>query len=238
VIRLHDRTYRVVVEYSSIEQALAAAEAQVASGHGLADTGFWGIVATVKTDSELVERYADRIAAIDQTAFAQWALLTVPMAIGTLLAFLGTAVGLVLVSVSYPLEGFSAVVAFYLGFGALLASTHALGHLIVGRILNIQFTRWFVASLVRPQPGVKIDYSTYLRAPATSRAWMHASGAIVTKIIPFALLGAASAAGLPTWAVIGLGVIGVVMIITDVVWSTSSSDWMKFRREMKFVQMF
>jgi hypothetical protein len=234
---LHDRTYRVVVESSSIEQVLSAAEAQVASGHGLADTGFWGAVATVKTDSELVERYADRIAAIDQTAFAQWALLTVPMAIGTLLAFLGTTAGLFLVSVSYPLEGFSAVVAFYLGFGVLLASTHALGHLIIGRILNIQFTRWFVASLVRPQPGVKIDYSTYLRAPATSRAWMHASGAIVTKIIPFALLGAANAAGLPTWAVVGLAVIGVVMIITDVVWSTSSSDWMKFRREMKFAQM-
>jgi hypothetical protein len=237
VIRLHDRTYRVVVESQSIEQALAAAEAQVASGHGLSGTGFWRAVATVKRDSELVERYADRIAAVDQAAFAQWALVTVPMATGTLLAFLGTAAGLILVSVTYQLDGFPAVLVFYLGFGTLLASTHALGHLIVGRILNIGFTRWFVASLSRPQPGVKIDYSTYLRAPARSRAWMHISGAIITKIIPFALLGAASAAGLPTWAVLGLAVIGVVMIITDVVWSTSSSDWMKFRREMKFAQM-
>lgn len=227
----------MVVESSSIEQALEAAEAQVASGHGLSGTGFWGAVATVKTDSELVERYADRIGAIDQTAFAQWALLKVSMAIGTSLAFLGTVAGLVLVSLAYPLEGLSAVVAFYLGFGVLLASTHALAHLIVGRIVNIEFTGWFVASLIRPQPGVKIDYSTYLRTPARGRAWMHASGAIVTKIIPFALLGAANAAGLPTWAVTGLFVIGVVMIITDVVWSTSSSDWMKFRREMNFAQM-
>ena len=42
--------------------------------------------------------------------------------------------------------------------------------------------------------------------------------------------------GLPTWAVLGLAVIGTAMIITDVLWSTTSSDWMKYRREMKFAQ--
>ncbi|MFB3110172.1 MAG: hypothetical protein ACE1Y8_03375, partial [Acidimicrobiia bacterium] len=71
------------MESSSIEQALATAEAQVAAGHGLSGTGFWAAVATVKTDGELVERNADRIAAIDQAAFAQWALLTVPKGVGT-----------------------------------------------------------------------------------------------------------------------------------------------------------
>lgn len=231
-----DGTYRVVMESSGIERALATAEAQVAAGHGLAGTGFWAAVATVKTDGDLVDRYADRIAAIDQDAFAQWALLTVPKVVGTSLALFGTGAGLVLVGASYSLDGLAAVVIFYLGFGALLVSTHALAHLIVGQIFGIQFTRWFVASLTRPQPGVKIDYATYLRAPASRRAWMHASGALVTKIIPFALIGGAIAAGLPTWAVLGLAVIGTAMIITDVLWSTTSSDWMKYRREMKFAQ--
>lgn len=231
-----DGTYRVVMESSGIERALATAEAQVAAGHGLAGTGFWAAVATVKTDGDLVDRYADRIAAIDQDAFAQWALLTVPKVVGTSLALLGTGAGLALVGASYSLDGLAAVVIFYLGFGALLVSTHALAHLIVGQIFGIQFTRWFVASLTRPQPGVKIDYATYLRAPASRRAWMHASGALVTKIIPFALIGGAIAAGLPTWAVLGLAVIGTAMIITDVLWSTTSSDWMKYRREMKFAQ--
>jgi hypothetical protein len=224
------------MESSGIERALATAEAQVAAGHGLAGTGFWAAVATVKADGDLVDRYADRIAAIDQDAFAQWALLTVPKVLGTSLAFLGTGAGLVFVGASYSLDGLAAVVIFYLGFGALLVSTHALAHLIVGQILGIQFTRWFVASPTRPQPGVKIDYATYLRAPASRRAWMHASGALVTKIIPFALIGGAIAAGLPTWAVLGLAVIGTAMIITDVLWSTTSSDWMKYRREMKFAQ--
>ena len=224
------------MESSSIEGAFVKAETQVASGQGLAGTAFWTAVAAVKRDGELVDRYADRIAAIDQAAFAQWALLTIPKAVGTTLAFLGAAVGLVLVGASYSLDGFLAIVIFYLGFGALLTTTHALSHLLVGQIFGIQFTGWFVASLARPQPGVKIDYATYLRAPARSRAWMHASGALVTKIIPFALIGVAIAAGLPTWAVLGLVVIGTAMIITDVLWSTTSSDWMKYRREMKFAQ--
>ncbi len=235
-LHLRDGTYRGGMESSSIERALATADAQIASGHGLAGTGFWPAVASVKSNSELVERYADRIAAIDQDAFARWALLTIPKGLGTALAFLGTAAGLALVGASYPLDGLPAVVVFYLGFGALLASTHALAHLVVGQILGIRFTSWFVASLARPQPGVKIDYASYLRTPARRRAWMHASGAIVTKIIPFALIGGAVAANLPTWAVLGLALIGIAMIVTDVVWSTTSSDWMKFRREMKFAQ--
>ena len=66
---------------------------------------------------------------------------------------------------------------------------------------------------------------------------MHASGAVVTKIVPFALIGAAVAADLPFWAVWALPAIGVVSIITDVVWSTKKSDWKKFQREMKFAHM-
>jgi hypothetical protein len=65
---------------------------------------------------------------------------------------------------------------------------------------------------------------------------MHASGAIATKIIPFALIGAAIAADLPAWAVWGLAVIGIASIVTDVLWSTRSSDWKRFKREMRLAQ--
>jgi hypothetical protein len=103
--------------------------------------------------------------------------------------------------------------------------------------VGIDFTHWFIGTIVRPQPGVKVDYSSYLRTPAMARAWMHASGAIVTKAIPVLLLGAAVAAGLPSWAIWGLVVISVATIATDVLWSTKSSDWMKFRRERRFAQL-
>lgn len=61
---------------------------------------------------------------------------------------------------------------------------------------------------------------------------MHASGAIVSKLIPFAFLGAALAADLPTWAVWALVGFGVFSVITDLLWSTKASDWKKFKREM------
>ena len=231
-----DGTYRPGMASAEIEQALSAAETALERGETLRGTGFWPAVAKVKTEPELATRYGDRIASIDQSAFSAWALLTVPIAPGTVLAVFGLAVGLLLIGYAYYLTGLTAVIVFYLGFGALLVTTHGLAHLLVGRLGGIRFTAWFVGSMSRPQPGVKTDYASYLRTPARRRAWMHASGAIVTKLVPFALIGAAIAAGLPAWAVVILPVVGVVSIITDVLWSTQGSDWHKFSREMRLAQ--
>lgn len=217
----------------TIEQGLSAAEAALDRGESLVGTGFWSAVATVKTDGELVDRYADRIAVIDQRAFRDWALLVVPFGIGTLLVSLATIAGLVLIGLAYDLSGLVAVVVFYVGFLTLLTVSHGLGHVIVGGLMGIRFTSWFIGTISRPQPGVKVDYSSYLHVSATGRAWMHASGAIVTKIVPFALIGSAIAAGLPVWAVWVLPVVGVISIITDLLWSTKKSDWKKFRREFE-----
>ena len=220
------------MESPGIEAALAAAEAKVSDGGGLDGTGFWSAVSRVKGNLELAERYGARIAAIDRSAFRSWAVLVVPIVPGTILALLVTAGGLALIGWSYSLEGTSGVLAFAVGFGVVWVTTHGLGHLLVGRLLGIRFTDWFIGTLKRPQPGVKVDYESYLRAPATSRAWMHAAGAIVSKLVPFALVGAALAADLPIWVVWGLVGFGVVSVITDVLWSTKSSDWKKFKREM------
>jgi len=220
----------------SIEQTLSGAEAALNRGNSLARTGFWRAVSTVKTDRELIDRYAGRIAVIDQRAFRDWALLVIPFSMGTILASLATAAGFVLIGVAYDLTDLTAVIVFYLGFLTILTTSHGLGHVIVGRLLGIRFTSWFIGAIGRPQPGVKVDYSSYLHTSPRKRAWMHASGAIVTKIVPFALIGAAIAAGLPNWAVWLVLVIGVTSVVTDVVWSTKKSDWKKFRREMELAQ--
>lgn len=219
-----------------IDQALSTAEEQVLRHEGLEGTGFWKAVSLIKGDPDLVERYADRVAAIDRKAFEDWALVRMAIWPGTALMLLATLVGLLLVGWAYYLDGLAAVIAFYAGFGILLTTTHGLAHLLVGRIAGIRFVYWFIGTIVQPQPGVKIDYSTYLRTPPRERAWMHAAGALTTKIVPFALIGAAVAASLPVWAVIGLPVIGSVTIVTDILWSTNSSDWKKFSREMSFAQ--
>jgi hypothetical protein len=64
---------------------------------------------------------------------------------------------------------------------------------------------------------------------------MHASGAIVTKAIPFLLIPAALLMpAIPTWVPIVLLALGIVQIVTDVVWSTRASDWAKYRREISY----
>ena len=220
-----------------IDVTLARAESALAEGRPLVGTGFWSAVDQVKRHPDLVEAHADRIGVIDREAFERWALLTVPIGLGTVLMVMATVLGVVLVGLAYLIEEeILAAIFFFVGLGVLLVSTHGLAHLIVGRSSGMRFTHWFIGRLVQPQPGVKVDYSSYLRTPARSRAVMHAAGAVTTKIIPFLLIGAAVAAGLPDWAVWALPVIGVVMIAIDVVWSTKKSDWAKYRREMEFAQ--
>lgn len=220
----------------AIEESLRAAESAVASGEGLSGTGFWQAVATVKGQPELVDRYSDRIAAIDTAAHRNWAILVLPLRLGTTIALLVVLAGLVLVAWAYFLEGTAAVVSFLAGAGILIGATHGLGHLVVGRLLGIRFDYWFVGEIRRPQPGLKVDYVSYLRATPRRRAWMHAAGALTTKVMPFLLIGAAVAAGLPPWVSWALAGLGVVMILLDVFWSSKASDWKKFKRELEFAQ--
>jgi len=208
----------------------------VRDGRGLAGSGFWGAVGSVKRQPELVDRYANRIAAIDAAAHRNWAMLIIPLWLGTSIAVIVVLGGLAFVWWAYDLDGIAATVSFLAGAGVLIGSTHGLGHLVVGRLLGMRFEYWFVGEIRRPQPGVKLDYAAYLRTSAPRRAWMHASGALTTKIIPFLLIGAAVAAGLPSWVPWLLAGLGVAMVLTDVLWSTEESDWKRFKREMRFAQ--
>lgn len=219
-----------------VEEALSTARQAVDAGESLAGTGFWQAVGTVKRHPELVDRYAPLIARIDRRAFEGWALFTLGAGVGTALMVLATLVGVALVvwSVGLP-DPWNGLVLLGGGGGVLVATTHGLGHLVVGRMAGIRFTHWFIGSLGRPQPGVKVDYHTYLRASPRWRAWMHASGALVTKVIPFVILIPALSSDFPSWAAWLLAAQGVLQIVTDAVWSVKLSDWKKFRREMSYV---
>jgi hypothetical protein len=227
------------MESHEIEQVLAACEHRL-DQPGPVDVGslgLWKAVAAVKRDGALTEKYADRIARIDDEAFRRWAVWSIPIGVGEALLWAGTLIALGVVAAGYyvdsPLNG----VLLIVGTGGLLVTTHGLGHLVVGRRFGIRFTWLFIGRIQQPQPGVKTDYASYLRTPAARRAWMHASGALVTKAIPFIMLGAAFAMDAPAWSWMLLIVIGLVAIITDVAWSTSKSDWKKFRREMALTRV-
>lgn len=188
----------------------------------------------MKRDGALVDRYAERIARVDRATFERRVRLRMPVAIGLAVDVGGLVIGIALMAIGSAIAPPWRELLFLAGVAALLSVTHTLAHWLVGSLAGISFTHAFAVPPKRPQPGFKIDYASYLRAPARHRAWMHASGAIVTKVVPFAAVPFALAAGLAAWAVWLLVAIGVVQLITDALWSVRASDWKKYRREMTF----
>jgi hypothetical protein len=226
------------VNEAEIETALAASERELEGGRvpDLRTLGFWRAVAAVKRRRELVDRYADRIAAIDRKSFRRRVRMTFPVTVGVIALDLGLLGGIALLVLAagadHPWRDLLVLVAA----GALDVTTHGMSHLAVGSFVGIDFTDWFIDLPKRPQPGFKIEYASYLRASPRKRAWMHAAGAIATKVTPFLVILYAVVIGTATWAVLVLVALGVVQIVTDVVFSVKTSDWKKFRREMRLAR--
>lgn len=221
-----------------VEERLAAVERELAAHRApdLTALGFWSAVAAVKRDPALVARYADRVGDIDRAAFRRAVRLRFPALVGVVLLVVGVVFGLVLLALAPQLAKPWLEVALIVGMGALDVATHGLAHVVVGTLAGIRFTDWFFDLPSKPQPGMKVDYASYLRAPARSRAWMHASGAIVTKIVPFAVLPVGLAIGADTWAIVLIAAFGLFQIASDVLFSVKASDWKKFRREMRLAR--
>ena len=221
-----------------IEPALDRAEHAVRVGKPLKGTGFWPAVDAVRRDPALAERFADRMGEIDRKAFEAGVSLRVPAPVGIAALAVGTAVGVVLlyvaVALSYARPWWMSMILFVAGLGAVIVGSHSLTHWLIGDVVGIRFTHVFLGGPPPPRPGVKSDYASYLRTHPRRRALMHASGAIVTKLIPFALLPAAvvqyEQRPWMTWILL---VVGVVQIATDVFLSTKVSDWKKVRRELR-----
>jgi hypothetical protein len=226
------------VDAREIERTLDEAERLLGRGTpiDLRTLGFWRAVGAVKRDPKYVERYADRIAAIDLEAFRRRMPLRFPAALGVALLVLGSLFGLVVLWLAAAFQPPTKELLVLAGMGAAIVCTHGLAHVLYGTLVGIRFTDWFFDVPLRPQPGFKTDYGTYLRAPASARAWMHASGAIVSKIVPFAVVPYATSIGCATWAILALVAAGIVAIVIDLVFSVRTSDWKRFKREMRLAR--
>lgn len=217
---------------------LARIEAAVEAGQtDLRALGFWRIVARVKLDRILIDRHADRIGRIDAAAFRAAVRVRVPVWLGNTVLLLGVVASGALVGVAGAVtsSGWKGVwiVAAGLGWAICL---HCPTHWVFGRFVGIRFVAYTFGGPPPPRPGLKSDYATYLRADPGSRAWMHASGAIATKLAPFLALVFVPIVDAPWWAAVALLVIGVGQIVTDVLFSTATSDWKRFARERRVVR--
>jgi hypothetical protein len=190
----------------------------------------------VKTRRDLVERYADRVARIDDAAFRRAVRFHTDASIGLVLLWLGFAVGVLLIGVAGSLDHPWREIVLLAGAAALDLTTHGLAHFAVGTAVGMRFTDWFVDLSKKQAPGLKIDYGSYLRTSAARRAWMHAAGAIATKLTPFLVALYALAIDVDIWAIWVLVAVGVAQILFDVLFSVKASDWKKFRREMRLAR--
>lgn len=222
-----------------IEAILAETDRRLAADRraGLKETGFWRAVGAVKRRPDLIARYATQIADLDRRAFLAATPIALPAAFGEALLIIGAIVGVVLVAAAVARAPDNpGGIVFLLGAAALVGATHGLAHVAVGGLAGIRFTHWYSRVPKQPQPGFKIDYASYLRASPSARAWMHAAGAIVTKLVPFVLVPIALAARLPWWVAAILLAVGVVQLVTDALFSVRFGDWKKFRRERRLAR--
>lgn len=224
------------MDESQIEHTLVACE-QALAGGGTPDLralGFWRVVAAVKRRGDLIPRYASRISAIDRQTFRRRVRLAFPVTVGVVALDAALFGGLLLLAIAIGVPHPWRELLVLAATGALDVATHGLAHLAVGTFAGIGFTDWFL-SLPKP-PGFKVDYASYLRAPARQRAWMHAAGAIATKLTPFLIIPYAMAIDTDTWAVLAILALGIIQIVTDLLYSVRASDWKKFRREMRLAR--
>lgn len=222
----------------SYPEAFARIEAAVDAGeHDLRALGFWRLLAKVKADPALAAHWAEVAGRIDRKAFEARVRPRFPVWFGNAALLLGTLAGVFAVGVALGADSeMVAGPALLFAAGAWLVCLHDLAHWITGRVAGIRFTSYFLSGPFPPRPGLKTDYTTYLRTPPAARAWMHASGAIATKAAPFAALAFWPATEAPAWAAWTLVGVGLFTITTDALFSTRRSDWKKVRRELRIAR--
>jgi hypothetical protein len=215
-------------EFERIEAAVDAGQTD------LRTLGFWRLLARVKADPVLAHHWADQAGRIDRKAFEARARLRVPVWFGNAVLVIGALVGVAAVAFALTTDSEElAGLALILAALDWSATFHVPAHWLVGRAMGMRFLAYYVRDLIPPVPGLKIDYATYLRVAPEARAWMHASGAIASKIGPFLALAFWPASGAPGWAAWAILGYGLLIIGTDVFISTRKSDWKRFGREMR-----
>ncbi len=219
-------------EFERIEAAVDGGESDLRA------LGFWRLLAKVKADQALAAHWAEQAGRIDRRAFEAGVRFRLPVWLGNLVLVLGIAAGGVAVAIALATDS-PELAAWALVFAALdwSASFHTPAHWVVGRMVGMRFLAYYVRDPIPPVPGLKIDYETYLRTPPEARAWMHASGAIASKVGPFLALAFWPASGAPAWAAWVILGYGVLIIATDVFISARKSDWKRFRREMRIARI-
>jgi hypothetical protein len=233
------------------QDALARIERAVDEGDtDLGRLGFWRLLRKIKVDPALSAHWAVIAGRIDRKAFEARTRLRLPVWFGSSVLALVALASAALVAVALALARRSAAPEpFFSGLLVVAAAwglavgVHGLAHYVVGRMAGIRFHAYYAGGPLRITPTLKIDYESYLKAGAGARATMHAAGALASKVAPFVVFVGAylphARAGydlLPAWSLWAVLAVGILTIITDILWSRKYSDWKKVGRELRVAQ--
>lgn len=200
-----------------LDQALGEIEEKIEKdSYSIQELGFWKLVARVKRDPALIKKYADRIGKIDQKIFRDAAPFTLGIGLGNLAELVGVMLGVIILVWGQKLGAYgwaSPIIA------ALLLSTalHPLAHYVIGGLLGIKFTFYFLDGPIKIEPTVKTDYASYLRAPPKKRAIMHLAGPIATASSPLLVLVLAYFLGAPYPSLPVLAALSLFFLSTELV---------------------
>ncbi|MDP2767640.1 MAG: hypothetical protein Q8O41_09365, partial [Candidatus Methanoperedens sp.] len=145
---------------------------------GQSGKDFWAIVNQVKKDRINDDALLEQIANISQQRFRENVSFTLSIPAGNLLEGVTTIAAIVL---AYQM---SSEWMLYLSTLILMTTLHPLSHYIIGSLLGIRFTHYYLNGPAKIEPTLKIDYFSYLKAPGKKRALMHISGVIGTVAAP------------------------------------------------------
>ena len=222
------------------QDELARIEAAVDGGETDAnELGFWKLVRRIKADAMLSAHWADDVGRIDRKLFEARVRPRFPVWFGNALLLVGVLVGGAAIAYGVVCDNRTVSGALLLASGPILSvSVHDLAHWMWGRLVGIRFLWYFLGGPTRVQPGLKTDYTSYLKAHPTSRASMHAAGAIASKVAPVIPLALWPLADAPAWAAWGLAAFAGLQLFTDVVYSRKKSDWKRVRRELQVAREY
>ena len=223
------------IEPEGFAAAFDRIEAAVDAGQtDLRALGFWRLLAKVKADPALSAHWAEQAGRIDRKAFETRVRVRVPVWFGNALLLAGASLGIAAVAIAIRTES-ETLAGLALVFAALdwSATWHSPAHWLVGRLVGIRFACYFVGRVVPPIPGLKTEYATYLRTPPEARAWMHASGALASKLAPIVAWAFWPVSRAPAWAAWTIVGYAALLVLVDVFLSTRFSDWKRVRREVQ-----
>ncbi|MCZ7356208.1 MAG: hypothetical protein O8C66_11510 [Candidatus Methanoperedens sp.] len=118
----------------------------------------------------------------------------------------------------------------YISALVLMATLHSLSHYITGALAGIRFSHYYLNGPARIEPTLRIDFSSYLKAPGKKRALMHLSGVVGTVAAPLIVAVIALDKGASV-AAVNLFYLFLLLIVFELLTSTKIGDLMKAKRE-------